>query len=65
MIGANLVLGCQRIDCDEEAVIEIGISAAGDKSGGIDDIVREDWPEGWGWDHEGANSFLHCAEHRS
>lgn len=66
MIGVNLVLACQRSDCDAIEVIDVGELAPGPHAAfGLDEIINDEWPEGWGWDTDGVNSLLHCPEHRS
>jgi len=55
-LGANLVLNCQRSDCDIVEIIELLPPP--------NEQIAELIPEGWGWDYAGVNTVFHCPDHR-
>lgn len=59
-MGLALVCECNRIDCDNEAVVEI-------EHFDTSQTVRELLPEGWGfqWISTGVDKALRCPEHRN
>ncbi len=67
-IGANLVLSCQRVDCEAEADVSVGDYASDEMTRydalGMANAIEEEWPEGWGWDMSGMDKVLHCPKHR-
>lgn len=69
LVGAHLVLGCQIIACDAVESIDLADSVDGEMTGyaavGLAETIRDEWPEGWGWDMSGVNRVLHCPEHRT
>lgn len=66
MIGAELHLGCQRIECDAEEIIDLsGVGQGMASAAAFGRILDDEWPAGWGWDRVGVDTVLHCAEHRS
>lgn len=67
MIGAHLVLGCQRSGCEATEEIDMGVLGPGlpmATAHSVAEILEDDWPEGWGWDQIGVDRVLHCPEHR-
>lgn len=59
MIGANVVLTCQRIGCEETVIIEI-LPPPTER---VAELMNEEAP-GWGWDVAGVDTALHCPDHR-
>lgn len=61
--GAQLVLTCQRTDCTDQVIVDLGEEPWHFKL--VDLVGDEEIPEGWGWDANGNDAVLHCPEHRS
>lgn len=66
MVGACLVLVCQRTGCDSVETIAMGELDGPELAvaHSVAQTLAEEWPEGWGWDAVGLNRVLHCPEHR-
>ena len=59
LLGAHLVLVCQRTDCEATEAIEI-LPPPTERVGDL----MADFAPVWGWDTAGVNTVLHCPEHR-
>lgn len=61
LIGAHLVLACQRTGCGAVESVDLGTFDVGDAVR----VEQDEWPDGWGWDVNGNDQVLHCDEHRA
>jgi len=62
LLGMQVVLTCQRIDCDAQLARDLDDF---EPLAMVGTIKPERIADGWGFDQEGFNRVLHCPAHRT